>query len=75
VTFEEARTVFDDQQALYRAQDHTYERRLAVTGYSSESRMLFVVFIEVEEDVVRIISARKATPHERKKYENQSQAR
>jgi uncharacterized DUF497 family protein len=37
--------------------------------------ILFVVFIEVEDDVVRVISARKATPHERQKYrKSQSKA-
>jgi uncharacterized DUF497 family protein len=35
-------------------------------------RILFVVYVEVEaSDVFRIISARKATPHERKAYESE----
>jgi uncharacterized DUF497 family protein len=34
--------------------------------------VLFVVYVQVEAgDVVRIISARKATPYERKAYENE----
>ena len=32
-------------------------------------RILLVVFIEREEDLVRIISARRATRHERRRYE------
>lgn len=69
VTFEEATTVFDDLRAYYEEDVSTPELRVAVIGYSSVSRLLFVVFVELEDDVVRIISARKAGPHERQKYQ------
>lgn len=69
VTFEEASTVFDDDHARYRAQGHAHEGRIAVIGYSAESRCLFVVVVEVEDDAVRIISAREATRHEKKLYQ------
>jgi len=37
---------------------------------SARARLLFVVYMEMEaDDVVRIISARKATTHERQAYE------
>jgi uncharacterized DUF497 family protein len=68
VTFEEAATVFDDLQAYYERDKTSAELRVAVIGYSSVTRLLFVVFVEVEDDVVRVISARKASPHERQKY-------
>jgi len=38
-------------------------------GESERHRVLFTVFVEVAEDSIRIISARRATSHERKRYE------
>jgi uncharacterized protein len=71
VTFEEAATVFDDTYALVQP-DVNHRDRLLILGESSRARVLFVVYIEVEaDDVIRIISARKATTHERKAYENE----
>lgn len=51
--------------------DHSEaEDRFIRVGHSTLSRMLLVVFCEREEgDVVRIISARKATRSERNDYE------
>jgi uncharacterized DUF497 family protein len=69
VTFDEAATVFADIRAYYEEDRGADELRVAVIGYSAVSRLLFVVFIEVEDDAVRIISARRAGRHERKKYE------
>jgi uncharacterized DUF497 family protein len=49
--------------------DALHEDRLLILGLSSRARVLFVVYVEIEAaDVIRIISARKATPHERKAY-------
>jgi uncharacterized DUF497 family protein len=71
VTFEEATTVFDDEHALVQP-DLTHADRLLILGLSARARLLFVVYVELEaDDVFRIISARKATPHERKAYENE----
>jgi uncharacterized DUF497 family protein len=71
VTFEEAASVFDDEHALVQP-DLIHEDRLLILGTSAQARVLFVVYVQVEAgDVVRIISARKATPHERKAYENE----
>ena len=71
VTFEEAATVFDDEHALIQP-DLTHEDRLLILGTSARARLLFVVYVELQaDDVFRIISARKATPHERKAYENE----
>jgi uncharacterized DUF497 family protein len=76
VTFEEARTVFDDPGIRLQLQTHSDEPRLAAIGYSSANRILFVVVIEVShEETVRIISARKATRSERKDYEAQQRRR
>jgi uncharacterized protein len=71
VTFDEATSVFDDEHALVQP-DLSHEGRLVILGASSRARLLFVVYVEFErDDVVRIISARKATAHERKTYENE----
>lgn len=71
VTFEEARSVFDDPHIRIEVQRHVDEVRMAATGYSSLTRVLFVVFVEVsyETEEIRIVSARKATRAERKAYE------
>jgi uncharacterized DUF497 family protein len=67
VTFEEASTVFDDADALD-APDLLDPTRFVILGRSHEARVLFVVHAEVG-DRIRIISARKASPAQRKKYE------
>lgn len=70
VTFGEATEVFYDPNALI-AEDEKHseeEHRFIIIGYSS-NRLLFVVFAERHQDVIRIISARKPTPKERKSYE------
>jgi uncharacterized DUF497 family protein len=68
VTFEEAVTVFDDPFARYRAQRHGEEPRFVVVGYSAANRCLFVVSVEFGNNA-RIVTARKATRHEEKLYE------
>jgi uncharacterized DUF497 family protein len=45
------------------------ETRDAVIGMDERWNLLFVVHIVLEEDIIRIISARKATPSERSYYE------
>lgn len=47
-----------------------FEQRQAVIGYDNFGKMLFVVHIEVEDDVIRIISARVAEKQEIKNYDN-----
>ena len=43
--------------------------RAFVIGQSEKRRVLLVVFLEESEDTIRIISARRATSHKRKRYE------
>ena len=72
VTFEEAMTAFADEHALiYDNEEHSeYEERFILIGYSEKTNLLMVCHCYRENDVLtRIISARKATAHERKKYE------
>lgn len=68
VSFDEAATVFADPLAVV-IEDEVHEERTIIIGLSTQQRVLFTVFVEFSEDHVRIISARRATPHERKKYE------
>lgn len=73
VSFEEASTVFADENArLKHDPDHSQdEERFILLGFSAKLRLLLVCHAYRENDeVVRIISARKATPNERKQYGN-----
>jgi len=69
VSFEEAATAFDDDLGAYYP-DSLYEDRFILIGYSRVQRLLYVVHAEVQQEVIRIISARKATKHEKTRYEN-----
>ena len=68
VSFEEAATVFFDPLALI-IEDERHPENARIIGESLAARILLVVFIERDRDVVRLISARRATRHERRRYE------
>lgn len=72
VDFREAATVFGDALATtFPDKDHSVgERRFVTIGASPAGRVLVVAHTEVG-DTIRIISARTATPHERKFYEEE----
>jgi uncharacterized DUF497 family protein len=77
VSFEEARTVFYDDRALFMADpdDEGDEDRFVLLGLSAALRTLVVCHCYREEDsVIRIISARKAEPRERRDYEERWKA-
>lgn len=72
ISFDEAATAFRDPFAkifddVWHAE---HEHREILIGYSQKHHLLLISFTEREEDVVRIISARKATSRERTDYEN-----
>ncbi len=72
VSFEEARSVFFDEFAVqFFDDDHsTSEERFLMLGMSSGARLLLVCHCEREHgDVIRIISARKATRRESAFYQ------
>jgi uncharacterized protein len=70
VTFEEAATCFEDPNGCYfRNESPAYEDRLILIAFSQNQRLLFVVHAEVERDAIRIVSARRASPAQRKVYE------
>jgi uncharacterized protein len=68
VSFDEAATAFDDDLGAYYP-DSLHEARFVLIGYSKRNRLLYVVHAEVKRDGIRIISARKATKHEKAHYE------
>jgi len=71
VSFEEAVAVFYDDRALLIADpDHSDdEDRFVPLGLSSALRLLVVCHCDREDDeIIRIISARKATASERQQY-------
>ena len=73
VSFEEARTAFLDDNALLRPDDdHSDdEDRFLLLGLSGRMRTLVVCHCYRQEDeVIRLISARKANSLERQQYED-----
>jgi uncharacterized DUF497 family protein len=70
VSFEEAATAFADPLALF-IEDDTNRENARVIGQSRGERLLLVVYVERGTDVLRLISARRATSHERKRYEEE----
>jgi uncharacterized protein len=71
VSFDEARSVFvDDRAKLIDDPDHSEdEDRFVLLGLSSALRLLLVCHCyRAEGNVIRIISARKASAHESKSY-------
>ena len=71
ISFEEAKTVFyDDSARIIHDPDHSeQEDRFILLGLSYKLRLLIVVHTYREdEQIIRIISARKATKNEASKY-------
>jgi uncharacterized DUF497 family protein len=72
VSFDEAATVFDDPLfVVAKDEDHSIaEKRFIIMGESNVGRLLVVAYADRGKDT-RIISAREATPKERKNYEEE----
>jgi hypothetical protein len=70
VSFREAASVFADPISIsIDDRDHGgHERRSVLVGLSSRGRYLIVAYTE-RGAAIRIINARKATRHERKRYQ------
>ena len=70
VSFEEAATVFRDVLSATGADpDHSFvEERFVTFGISTGGRLLVIAHTD-RDDIIGIISARPATPSERKIYE------
>lgn len=75
VTFEEAKSVFYDDFGIQFFDDENSEMedRFLLLGKSNQSRVLLICLCEKESgNLVRIISARKATAKERKLYKGEA---
>ena len=72
ITFDEAVTVFyDSLSATFDDPDHSHgERRFVTVGYSSQGHLLVVCHTD-RQRAIRVISARRATTHERKRHESE----
>lgn len=72
VSFEEAKSVFNDQLAVnFEDTEHSEtEVREFMVGHSDRNRLVLVCFTE-RQDGIRLISARPVTRLEREDYENQ----
>ncbi len=71
VGFEEARTAFLDEQArvIHDPAHSRDEDRFILLGLSAHLRLLVVCHVYREdEQVIRLISARRASPTERRQY-------
>jgi uncharacterized protein len=72
VTFEEAATAFGDPLSLTIPDpDHSHgEKRFVLIGLTYSGRLVVVVHADVEE-TTRLISARLASKHEQRTYEEE----
>ncbi len=71
VRFEQAREAFLDELARYEDASPNEEARQACIGLAADYRLLYVVHVVREGDLLRIISARFAEAAERRRYENE----
>ncbi len=72
MSFDEAKTVFGDPLArIFDDNEHSSdEKRHVIFGRSDVDRFILVSFTERNNDTIRIISSREATPKERRNYEH-----
>ena len=76
VSFGEAKSVFYDDFAIQFFDDENseLEDRFLILGHSNQSRILLICHCELEAgNLIRIISARKATAKERELYKGDAQ--
>jgi len=71
VGFAEAVTVFGDPLSITISDPSIDEQRFVILGLSDKRRLLIVVHT-VRGELIRLISARSATKHERNNYEETS---
>jgi len=73
VSFEIAATVFDDPYAIsIEDRGSTHEERWVTMGLAADERTLVVIHTwrdAIDRELIRIISARRATKRETKQYE------
>ena len=75
ISFEEAQSVFYDDFAIqfFDEENSNEEDRFLILGHSNQSRILLICHCEKNSgNLIRIISARKATAKERKLYQGET---
>ena len=69
VSFEEAKTVYENVLAvIFDDEAHSVGEKREIIGHSRNNRLLLISFTE-RSNIIRIISARLATPRNREDYE------
>lgn len=68
VRFEEAASVFSDPLFVLVDASRNDEARQAAIGFDASARLLYVVHIEIDDELIRIISARRAEAQEERIY-------
>ncbi len=71
IRFEQAREAFLDPLARYEDASPEAEARHACIGIATDYRLLYVVHVTREGDILRLISARVAETAERRRYEDE----
>ncbi len=69
VSFEQAAQVFFDPFVQYADASRNSEKREGALGCDFKIQLLFVVHMDIEDEFIRIISARKVDSQEREHYE------
>ena len=73
ISFETAVEAFFDPFLIFIDASRNLEHRDGIIGKTSTNQLLFVVHIQLEENYIRIISARKAAGQEKRTYYEYSQ--
>ena len=71
IEFSHAATVLDDPMGITIEDKRQGEQRFVTVGSDILGRLLIVVYAYSGEDEIRLISARKTTPKERRIYEEE----
>ena len=69
IDFADAATALEDEAAITTADEFADEERLITIGMDALGRLLVVVYTWRGAAAIRLISARRATRHERQQYE------
>ena len=70
IRFEQACPIFFDPFCILEDAGVDEEDRDAVIGATADRSMMFVIYVELEGNLIRIVSAREVEPAERRRYEN-----
>jgi len=68
ISFEKAVEAFFDPFLIFVDASRNVEQRDGIIGKTTTNQLLFVVHVQLADDQIRIISARKATGDEKRQY-------